>query len=276
MTTDIVANSLGDIRIAGAAGGVACTTTAAFTSFHKGTNWISLTPRNFDAGATVCRILLSPYLTILKTTDLLVALTNMTDYSKNAQDANSATLVTLSSLNTLANGDCLYVGSHVPFRGVYMTGTAYNTNASILTVKYWQDAATDAWTTTSATDGTIAPAGTSLGQSGLVYWTVPTDWKCASLKDIGDTVLPVGGPLNDKLYWTRWEWSAALDSTTTFNQMVAANSSTAYAELVESQVLEQRIHNDTGGIGGVESLTNAGTGNLVVNCATLSTGNKFS
>ncbi len=273
MTMDIYSAALGDLRLAGASGGVACTTSAAFTSLYEGTNWLSLTPRNFSAAASVCRVAISPYLTILKTVDSMA--TAPTDYSSAGQDADSTTLVVLSSLNTLANGDCLYIGSHVPFRGVHWTLTAGNDTASVLTVKYWKDDTTDAWTDITATDGTDA-AGDTFKQSGLVYWTVPSDWLPATLPVIGDTTLATGGPLNRKLYWTRWEVDAALDSSCTFHQVVGANASTAYAEFVEGQPFEERVHMGTGGIGAVESLTDAGTCNLLPNCATASTGNKFS
>ncbi|MFA4835554.1 MAG: hypothetical protein WC749_05760, partial [Dehalococcoidia bacterium] len=211
MTTEIAAGALGDIRIAGASKGVALTTTAAFTPLPDGTHWVSLTPRNF-ATAVVARLLFCPYLAVLKTTDLLVAVANMTDYTKEAQDGDTGTSVTLSSLGTAAQGDYLYVGSYVPFRGVNCDVDAANVTASVLTVKYWNGTA---WTDITATDGTISPAGTTLGQDGSVTWTVPTAWVGASLKDIGDTLLDHALLRDKSFFWTRWEVSAALDASTT-------------------------------------------------------------
>jgi len=272
MSYEIYAGHIGDVRLAGASKGVACTTVPAFTSLHKGTNWVSLTTRNYAATAVVCQVVMAPYLVILKTTDDFA--TQATEYSQNGQDANAATVVDLSSISTAANGDYLYVGSHVPFRGAHCTILAGNDNASVLTVKYWKDATTDAWADISDTDGTDS-AGDSMKQSGTVSWTVPSDWKLQSLRNIGDTTVATNTLYSSKLFWTRWEWTAALDSTTTINQMVAMNASTAYAEYTEGQALEFRIKNKQGGIGGVESRTDAGTCNLLVNCATAGTGDKF-
>ena len=272
MSTEIHAGTLGEIRRAGASKGVACTTTAAITGLPEGTHWISLTPRNFS-GATVVKIALNPYLAIFKTTDLLVAAANYTEYSSEAQDDDTATLVTLSSLDTLANGDALYVGAPIQFSGVYCVVVAANSTASVLTVKYWNGTA---WTDTSDTDGTIVATGKTMGQSGAVTWAVPSAWTANSLINIGDATLPHSSHLADTyMFWTRWEVSAALDSSTTLSSMLAMNRSTTYAELVNGQTMEQTILMGLGGFGCVESLTDAGTANLVINVATRSTSRRF-
>jgi len=181
MANEVVAGGVGELRaLSTAAGGTALTTTAKYIPIPRNTHHIFITPRNF-ATAVVAKFSLNPYLTILKTTDRMGT---VTDYSNYAQDGDAATDVTLSSLNTLANGDWVLVGAHLPFRGVYvdMDDAHLNVNASILTVTYRKSDLT--WANATATDGTINPAGTSLGVDGLVYWAVPTDWMTARLTDI--------------------------------------------------------------------------------------------
>ncbi len=343
MATEVVAGGVGEIRaLSTASGGTALSTTAVYIPLIRGTHHLFITPRNF-ATAVVAKFALNPYLVILKTANRMGT---VTDYSNYAQDGSTDTDVTLSSLSTLANGDWLLVGAHLPFRGVYCDVDGTNSTASTtLAVHYWQDATTDAWADTSATDGT--KSSTALDQDGLVYWTVPTDWKTVRLTDIytgayladgtgtftgspvdltpGDNVitcsatgsctitLPTGGygavragtatisagagvlttasantvtlsatgtivvniqssavqftEAKLPLYWTRWTWDKALDSSTTLNSMLSANRSTAYAELMSGQSFEERIFVGPTGVGCIEALVNAGTGNLIVNGA---------
>lgn len=181
MATEVFSGGLGEIRaLSTASGGTALSTTATYIPVIRNTEHLFITPRNF-ATAVVAKVALNPYLVVFKTTDRMGT---MTDYSNNAQDGAAATVVTLSSLGTEANGDWLLIGAHEPFRGVYVDMTAnVNGTASVLTVYYWQDTTTDAWASLSATDGTDS-AGATFGQDGLVYWTVPTDWKPMKLADL--------------------------------------------------------------------------------------------
>jgi hypothetical protein len=271
MADEMFSGNIGEIQLAGAASGVALTTTAAFTSLPEGTHWISLTPRNF-ATAVVARFLFCPYLIIAKTTDLGVAATNWTEYSSEAQDADTGTSVTLSSLDTIANGDALYVGSHVTFAGAHIDVDGTNSNANNLTVKYRKS--DDTWADISDTDNT--DTGASLAQDGTVTWTVPSDWVQASLTDTGDVTLAHSTHTdNDQIYWTRWEWNAAMDSSVTLDHMIAIPRLTTYAELVAGQTLETTITMGPGGVGGVVALTNAGTANLLINCGTRSSSRIF-
>lgn len=277
MANEIYAGPLGELRLAGASKGVACTTTAVYTGLPEGTHYIALTPRNF-ATAVVVRFALCPYLTIFKTTDDLATDTNLTEYSSEAQDADTATSVVLSSLDTAANSDYLYVGSHVPFAGVHCDVDAVNANASVLTVKYWNGAA---WTDISDTDNTTS-GGKTMAQDGTVTWTVPAAWVPNTLAGIRtilttDLLKTVQHALlhNHDLYWTRWEVSAALDSSTTLDHMIAMPRSTAYGELLPGQPFEETINMAPGGFGGVVSLTDAGTANLVINCATRGSARRF-
>mgnify|MGYP001608736419 CR=1 FL=1 len=269
----------GELRGAGTSAGTALTTTAGFIPIPKGSHHLFMTPRNF-ATAVVARLAMNPWLVVLKTQDNLV--TPPVDYSELAQDGDAATDVDLSDLSTLALGDFLLVGSHLPFRGVSIDVDGANANAALLTVSYWNGSA---WAAISETDGTETGGTTTLAADGTVTWTIPAGplWKAESLRDIfarvGPAVLDAvyNAPsmaqyASERMYWTRWEVDAALDAATTLNSMYAMNRSTAYFELLPSQAWSERVHRGFGGDGCIEALTDAGTGNLIVNVAAAPSG----
>lgn len=254
------AGALTDIRAASAAGGgTALSTTLALITLPKGADQLSIEGRNFTT-AVVAQVLLNPYLLVLKTTDNLAT---VTDYSEDAQDGSTSTDVVLSSLDTLANGDALWLGSDVPFLGVQVDVDAANANAATLAGHYWNGSALAALT---VTDGSAA-AGATFGQDGNITWTLPTDWVPASLRALGQSPGNVPGA-SLPLYWVRLSVSAALDSSTTLNSLLAINQSTAYAELVSGRVLELAVRTrQLGGVGCIQAKTDAGTANLIVNAA---------
>jgi len=73
------------------------------------------------------------------------------------------------------------------------------------------------------------------------------------------------------MYWTKWTWSANIAAGATVDHMLGINESTAYAEVSTGVATEGRVNHGFGsnGVGGVEALTDAGTANLLVNCAAL-------
>lgn len=180
MSTEIIAGGLGEHRaLSTASGGTALTVAATYIPIPHGVTQLFITPRNFVT-AVVAQVAFNPYLIVLKTANRMGS---VTDYSKYAQDGSDSTDVTLSSLSTLANGDWLLVGAHLPFRGVYCDVDGTNSTASTtMAVHYWQDTTTDAWADISVTDGTSS--STSLDQDGAVTWTIPSDWKPVPLSEI--------------------------------------------------------------------------------------------
>jgi len=262
--SEIYAGALGEIRAASTtAGGTALTTTAKFIQLPMGTNHIMMTPRNF-ATAVVAQVLFNPWLTILHTTDTMK--TEPTDYSKAMQDpADSSTL----DLSEMATGtEFILMGSHLPYRGVFVDVTGTNA-AGTATMGVTYCNSSKAWVAYSVTDGTNSTM--TLAQDGLVYWTILDAWVPQRLIDLYPAC-----PIANKayavtpLYWTKWTPSVALtDTSITVVNLSAANRSTAYAELLENQPFEERIlQGQIGGLGCEEALVNAGTGNLVVNAAT--------
>ncbi len=270
MATEILAGQLGDLRsYSTAAGGTALSTTSVFIPFPANAYHLIATPRNFST-AVVAKMALCPHLVVLKTLDGMA--TAPVDYTSAANDADAGTDIVVSALDTLANGDFLLVGSYSQYRGVYIDVDSTNTNsAGTATTSVFYNAS-KVWTDTSAMDGTNSTM--TFAVDGLVYWTLPTAWTLATLKELYPQT-PDSKYSDLKMYWTRWSVSAALaDTSITFNSMLAANRSQLYSEWISGQVLEERITTGLGGWSGLEALTDAGTANLIVNVATVQ-GGKF-
>ena len=269
MPTETIGANLGHQRIAGASAGVSLSTTAAFTPFHQGTEHVDIVPRNFST-AVVVKYAFCPYLVVLKADSADGLGGHLQDYSQVAQDGSTSTTV---NLNSFASGRALYVGSAIPFRGVYVDVDTVDDQSAEITVSYWNGSS---WVDSSDTDGTI-DSGHSLGASaGAITWTVPSAWQLSTLKKLaagaGETLDSSGQRWSDtNMYWTKWTWSETLKSTTDLFHMLGINESTAYAELTDSVAYEGRVHNGFGanGVAGIEALTNAGTANLIVTCSAM-------
>jgi len=268
MPTEILGANLGHQRIAGASKGVACTTTAAFTPFHQGTEHIDIVPRNFST-AVVVKYAFCPYLIILKADSADGLGGHLEDNTQVAQDGSTATSVDMGGFTA---GRGLYVGSAVPFRGAHIDVDGSNgSGGAALTAYYWNGSS---WVDLSDTDGTNGTR--SLRVDGAITWTVPSAWQSSTLKKLaaaaGETLDSSGQKWSDiNMYWTKWEWSAGITAGTTLDHILGINESTAYAELTDSVAYEGRIHNGFGanGVAGIEALTNAGTANLIVTCSAM-------
>ncbi len=134
-------------------------------------------------------------------------------YSVNQFSYGSPTGVDLSSLDTAANGDWMVVGfaASTPIYGLVLDLSATNSNASTMTVQYWNGAA---WTAFAVVDdvwdGTRVPLLAtpmvdgliSLAGSGTVSWAnAPTT--------VASTINSISA------HYYRVSFSAALDSTVT-------------------------------------------------------------
>ncbi len=267
MGQEIISGALGEERILAASGGASLTTTANFTQFLKNTDYLVVTPRNFSVSGVLVKWTLNPYLVIIKTTNSMIS--GNTDYSEAAQDADTDTDVVLSSMDTLANGDFLLVGAHMPFRGVFCDVDGANDQTRTLTVSY---RSFNAWVTVaSLSDGTIDSSKT-FAVDGIITWTVPSEalWKAATLKSIYPEIatgkLDAAAPYREiPLFWTRFEVDGALGTATTLNSMVAANRSTSYPEFLSGQTREMTVKTrEVGAYGCIEHLTSTGTANLII------------
>lgn len=293
MPEDIVPVPLGEVKVASTAGGgTALTTAASFTSLYPGTTFIRMVPRNVVTAAVI-RYAFNPWLVVFKTTDALATVANMPDGSANVQDNDTATSLSMNAFNTFANGNALFVGSLLPFRGVrVIIGDTNSVGASDLAVKYRKD--DDTWANITPSDGTDDTD--TFRQTGNVTWTVPTDWKADSIRHIqnlvgtwlaadmdataGAVTLPDETTLptyiaDNRIYWTRWETSAVFDGSVTVTGMQSMNRSTTYDELEISLGMEMRVHNGLDGIGCIEHLVDAGTANLIISCGVIGSRGKF-
>lgn len=268
MATETFPAPLGELRSAHpSAGGLSLTTTLQTLGLPKGTSALILEGRNYST-AVVVRVLRNPYLLVYKTAD---SLATITDYSEAAQDNDATTDVVLSSLDTNANGDALWIGSHLPIRGLSVDVDATNGTASVLSGTYWNGSSLS---NISLTDNT-ASGGATFAQDGTITWSVPTDWVAAPLVTIGSAANSIGGS-GLPFYWVKLVVSAALDSSTTLNSIHALNRSTAYFELTSGRIWEEVVRRGPGGVGSIEALTDAGTANLLVGVAATSGGGRFS
>ena len=144
------------------------------------------------------------------------------DYSSKVIDNDTSTSANLNSLDTVANQDCIIIGTRVPkvtgFR--FVIGNA-NSNASVAAIHYWDG---DSWEAVSAlSDGTIASAGKTLGQTGDMTFTEATS---------------VMGEFDGmSRYWWRLSVSAALDSTVTITACYAISNMQALPNMPNGELV---------------------------------------
>ena len=131
-----------------------------------------------------------------------------TDYSVEARDDTEED-IDIEAVYATPGSDYLYVGALWTYHGLFVHMLdSVNANASVLTVAYW---AKDQWQTVPAqSDGTIAAAGKTLGQSGRVTFATPTDWERRSLNSTGE-----------EYYWTRLSINNALTSGTSISHLLS-------------------------------------------------------
>lgn len=127
-----------------------------------------------------------------------------TDYSAEVIDDSGGTVADFSSLDTVANGDWVIIGTPAaPTMGAAWDVTTPNGNAATFTLEYWDGGS---WESLSnGTDGT-ASAGDTFAVDGQMTWSLPTDWAASTIATI-------------EAYWVRIGVSAALDADTTLAEM---------------------------------------------------------
>ena len=135
------------------------------------------------------------------------------------QDKDTTTALTLNSMTA---NDYVYIGLDVPCVGFYTDVGNTNTNASAMTVNYYNGSA---WTDVTATDGTSASSKT-FAQDGAITWTEPSD-------EVKTTVNGV------EMYWYQIAVDATLDSSVTVLQMQAlSRRGVSYLEALVLKTIE--------------------------------------
>lgn len=259
MAFEAIPGPFSEVRGLGTVGGTALTTTSTCVAFPPGSVYLALEPRNFATGV-VAQVAFCPWLTVLLTTDALATVANLTDVSENVQGSG-----TVATLNSFASTSAIWVGSHLPFRGLFVDVTNTNTNVSALSGTYYNGTA---MTDISITDGT-ASGGRTLNADGLVTWTVPTDWQPESLRTLGSAATSIRRA-SDPLYWVKFVVTAALDASVSVVSMLALARSTAYMQLATGREKEFAIKRGERGVGGIECKIDAGTGALLATVGAVS------
>jgi len=129
-----------------------------------------------------------------------------TDYSAEVIDNAAGTVADFDSLDTIANGDWVIVGTPArPIMGAAWDMTTMNGNAATFTVEYWNGAAWAALA--NGTDGTLT-GGFTFGVDGQMTWDLPVAglWAISTINAI-------------PAYWVRIGVSAALDADTTAEEL---------------------------------------------------------
>ncbi len=157
----------------------------------------------------------------IKTTDDGSTFTNYTD---EVNDHSAITYADLSSLSTFANGDYFFIAGDRRFAGLRVGVHSANSNASTLSIEYWNGLD---WDSLTIADGT-ASSGCTLLQDGDITWTMPTDWAMSTTGATTDYGLA---------YWIRCYVSAALDSTSRLHSVALLNEATK-ADGLHSDVSE--------------------------------------
>lgn len=144
-----------------------------------------------------------------------------TDYTLAATDGDGDTWLNMGFFGRVlpapGGSDCLYIGFPFPVDNLTFTIGSGNTSASVLSVTYYQRGT--GWAAVAGkVDGTIVATGKTLGQTGNVTWTMPTDWAPSQIprptaNDAAGWVSPTVFELHGSLYWVRLTVSAVLSAT---------------------------------------------------------------
>ena len=129
------------------------------------------------------------------------------DYSDEVTDGLTTTVAVLDSLSTAAAFDCLYIRTPVPAKSFTFTVGKANGNASVPTINYWKN--TSVWYAVSGQGDTTDSGGATLGVTGTMSFTMPTDI-------IPKYLYGTSG------WWYQITFSAALDSEVEISKVTYA------------------------------------------------------
>ena len=114
-------------------------------------------------------------------------------------------------LDSWGGPDFMYIRTNDKFGGLRLEFNALNLEASVMTAAYSKSDNTLA--ATAITDGTIQPAGDTMGQDGeVIIDTVPTDWTQNTLQRLSATGADDADAPGSKGYWFRLDVSNSLSA----------------------------------------------------------------
>ena len=264
MGTFVNAGHLGQSKRVSADTGDDLTTSTTYHIFPKNTRYMDIEGDNFSAATVKIEMAKIPYAVVLFTQDDFA--TAPTEFTREIQD-NDAAANAIDAMDTEANGDFIYVGSHVKFKGirVLMADAQINGDNSVMTVKYWDGTNL---TDISDTDGT-ASGGATFAQDGDITWTVPSAWERGTLTDIESLTQPQQNVVpwcNQSIYWVKIEVSIVLDASVDIEGMFLLSNETP---IQFRAAREQAIRKEFKGYAGLELATDAGTVTVNINAHSL-------
>lgn len=132
-------------------------------------------------------------------TRVILNSTEITDSVKDPGGSQSAVLLTT---------DALYVGFHGQFASRYLEIGTANTNASVLSVQYWDG---DSWEDVDDLSDQTSVGGKTFARNGFISWTNKTDWQKSN---------QTGTDADLELYWLKFTVSNDLSAGTTIASII--------------------------------------------------------
>lgn len=129
------------------------------------------------------------------------------DYSDQVSDGQPGTVADLGGLSTYANHDCIFFRAPVPCSAIGLTVASPNAKAAAAAVYYWKS--DHSWAAVSGLSDDTDVAGATLGRSGSISWTPPSD-------------LMEKYAFGSCGFWYQIRFSAAIDSAVTISQATYA------------------------------------------------------
>lgn len=119
-------------------------------------------------------------------------------------------------IEIVAAEDYLYLGSEFPFNHRYFDVSTVNTNASIVSVDYWDGTE---WRAAVDVQDETSLAGASIGRSGIISWCPNKRylWQRESTNYENETIDGLTDVVIYDLFWVRMKWSGDFSALTAMN-----------------------------------------------------------
>lgn len=154
--------------------------------------------------------------------------TTLTDYSIEAQnDTVPAALVAAS--------DYLYIGQYYPFNNIYFEVGTANTNASTVSVEYWDS---KQWRSAVDILDATKTAGVPFAKNGVIQFSPDIDYNWTQVRDTSkqDTPTHLQSREMYDLYWARVKVSADLSAGTALKRVGYCFSTNAMLAGIDPEV----------------------------------------
>lgn len=136
----------------------------------------------------------------------------LTDYTYQLKDYRSGSM----SFTLIAAQDAIYIGHELPFNSFYLKVATANTNASVMSIQYWDSSS---WYDVIETIDETSSSGKSLAQSGYITF-VPNkakSWVKESTNYSGESIDDLETINVYDMYWIKITFSANLSASVVLN-----------------------------------------------------------